>query len=62
MPKLKQIKVPNPGSKEAQTIGCACPVMDNCYGKGYMGRENIFIVNSSCSVHNKNKEKKHVSN
>ena len=28
---------PNPGSKEAQVLGCVCPVLDNSYGRGYLG-------------------------
>ena len=33
---------PNPGSKEAQVLGCVCPVLDNSYGKGYLGDGEKF--------------------
>ena len=50
---------PNPGSEEARKAGCSCPVMDNGYGKGYMGGvkdedgNTIFVVNLSCKIHGK---------
>lgn len=43
--------IPNPGSKEAQTIGCTCPVYDNCHGQGYMGIEGVFVYRGDCPVH-----------
>ena len=42
---------PNPGSDEAVEMGCICPIMDNHYGKGYMGNPDVFIYNSDCPVH-----------
>jgi hypothetical protein len=45
-------KIPSPGSKEAILLGCVCPVMDNEYGKGYMGIADTFVINSSCKIHN----------
>jgi hypothetical protein len=42
---------PNPGTKEAEAIGCLCPVLDNCHGKGYMGQEGIFVFTVNCPVH-----------
>ena len=44
-------KTPNPGSREAQEKGCTCPVMDNNYGKGYMGQEGLFVYNMECLIH-----------
>lgn len=48
---------PNPGSKEAVAMGCTCPVMDNSYGRGYMGGvedsdgSTVFVVVTSCPLH-----------
>lgn len=44
-------KTPNPGSKEAINKGCTCPVMDNGYGRGYMGQEGMFVYNTTCPLH-----------
>ena len=44
-------KIPNPGSDEAIALGCSCPVMDNEYGKGYMGMEDTFIYSTACPLH-----------
>ena len=44
---------PSPGSEEAQDLGCTCPVMDNEYGKGYMGMKDTFVYSSTCSLHGK---------
>lgn len=44
---------PPPGSKEARRLGCTCPVIDNCYGRGYMGQSGVFIVNGGCPIHAK---------
>ena len=49
--------VPNPGTQEAIDAGCICPVMDNHYGRGYMGMEDVFIYTAGCPVHTP-KEKK----
>ena len=47
---------PNPGSKEAQVLGCVCPVLDNSYGKGYLGdgEKFGFIMNEHCPIHGTN--------
>lgn len=49
------MKIPNPGTKEAIDQGCKCPVMDNCYGKGYHwypGKEiEQFIYSEECNLH-----------
>ena len=44
---------PNPGSEEAQALGCICPVMDNRNGKGMYEKdgEPVFIFNTGCPVH-----------
>lgn len=42
---------PNPGSKEAQNMGCLCPVLDNANGKGYMCIEGIFVYREDCPIH-----------
>jgi len=51
---------PNPGSKEALDQGCLCAVMDNAYGKGYLGGVKgkdgniIFVVTDNCPLHGVN--------
>ena len=47
---------PNPGSKEAQVLGCVCPVLDNSYGKGYLGdgEKFGFVMNEHCPIHGTN--------
>jgi hypothetical protein len=51
----KPSKPPNnflrPGSDKAQKAGCTCPVMDNEYGKGYLGQDNIFVYSGGCPIH-----------
>lgn len=49
---------PNPGSDDAIKIGCSCPVIDNCHGRGYMGGglldesgNTVFVINCDCPVH-----------
>jgi hypothetical protein len=46
---------PNPGSPEAQDQGCACPVLDNHYGRGMKGKdgEALFWINGECTIHGK---------
>lgn len=49
--------VPNPGSPEAKATGCACPVMDNCHGRGYLGGVRsdggtlVFVLTEGCPLH-----------
>jgi hypothetical protein len=44
--------VPNPGSKEAQELGCTCPVIDNHNGKGFLSDgELAFWYAENCPVH-----------
>lgn len=50
-------RVPNPGSQEAVSAGCKCPVLDNGHGRGYMGGvvdadgRPLFIYSAACPVH-----------
>jgi hypothetical protein len=48
---IKKEKTPNAGSDEAVDLGCTCPIMDNEYGKGYMGMEDVFVFNTQCPLH-----------
>ncbi len=44
--------IPNPGSIEAQKMGCACPVIDNEHGKGIRVKgEQLFWINDECALH-----------
>lgn len=46
--------IPNPGSREARDKGCACPVIDNGYGRGYRyapGTETQFVIHPDCPLH-----------
>jgi hypothetical protein len=45
---------PNLGSKEAQNMGCLCPVLDNAHGKGYMGMKDVFVYRQDCPLHCEN--------
>jgi len=49
---------PNPGSDEAMNLGCTCPRMDNCHGKGINGDGRLFWINQKCPVHGKATHKK----
>ena len=46
-------KTPTPGSPEARAIGCTCPMMDNCNGKGYCF--GGFVIRQNCPVHGVNR-------
>ena len=52
-------KQPNPGSPEAVSKGCTCPVMDNNSGRGYRGamrgtgKEVVFVMVEDCPLHGK---------
>ena len=41
--------VPNPGSDEAVSRGCTCPVGDNARGRGLPG--GTFWINEGCPLH-----------
>ncbi len=42
---------PNPGSQQAIDGGCICAVMDNEYGRGWMGQEGVFSMREDCPMH-----------
>ena len=43
---------PNPGSPEAVSAGCTCPVMDNAHGKGFMFCGQLaFYMAGDCPLH-----------
>lgn len=43
---------PNPGSKEAITKSCKCPVLDNNFGKGIIiGGKPRFWIADDCPLH-----------
>jgi hypothetical protein len=48
-------KPPNPGSAEAQQLGCKCAVMDNAYGRGcgYQDENGnpMFWITEGCPLH-----------
>ena len=48
---IEKEKIPNAGSDEAIDLGCTCPIMDNEYGKGYIGMEDVFVFNTQCPLH-----------
>jgi len=48
---IEKEKIPNAGSDQAIDLGCTCPIMDNEYGKGYMGMEDVFVFNTQCPLH-----------
>lgn len=54
MTQVLNTRKPNPGTREAGEAGCTCPVMDNSYGKGYMGQEGVFVYTMSCPIHTAN--------
>lgn len=41
----------NPGSDAAMDAGCICPVLDNEYGRGYMGVSDVFVMRDGCPIH-----------
>ena len=43
------MSVPNPGSDEAITLGCTCPVIDNRRGLGVM--RDTFWIDGDCPLH-----------
>ena len=42
---------PNPGSDEAVSQGCLCPILDNAKGKGAWGDPGTFWIAPSCPLH-----------
>lgn len=51
---MADIKKPNPGSKEAQDMGCICPVLDNEYGDEKL-TGGMFYITEGCPVHGSEK-------
>lgn len=43
--------IPNPGSDDAISLGCTCPVLDNGRGSGYMGESGVFVYTMGCPIH-----------
>ena len=43
--------LPNPGGDEAVKMGCTCPVLENCRGRGYTGMSDCFVFTLNCPVH-----------
>jgi len=46
-------KDPKPGSREAESAGCRCPVFDNAHGRGRYGDGEKYgwIVSEDCRMH-----------
>lgn len=44
-------KTPNPGSRDARTLGCLCPVSPNNYGER-PPYDDGWIVTLDCPIHN----------
>lgn len=50
-------KPPSPGSKEAISQRCCCPILDNNHGAGFKyGVETVFWINEHCPLHGVSKE------
>lgn len=50
--RFEQRGIPNPGSRESQTRGCQCPVLDNHHGRGIvMEHERVFWITVGCPLH-----------
>jgi len=47
----KESTILKPGSDEAVEEGCECPILDNCHGRGYMGQDEVYVVNAECPMH-----------
>lgn len=48
-----------PGSRIASEVGCTCPVLDNCYGKGFRTDESgqpIYWMSLVCPIHGEKKD------
>ncbi len=46
------MSLPNPGSDDARSQGCTCPVMDNCRGAGIPTSTGVcFYYASDCPMH-----------
>lgn len=47
----KHDPTPNPGSKEAQKLGCICPVIDNNHGRSAPWPPDNWYFTVGCPVH-----------
>lgn len=45
------MKQPNPGSDEAISNGCICPVLDNGHGNEDLGDMRGFYIAAGCPIH-----------
>lgn len=49
--------IPTPGSRDAGSMGCTCPIIDNGHGHGYMGGLKdkdgnvMFVTQADCPLH-----------
>ena len=48
---------PNPGSPEAQALGCTCPILDNNYGAGSGWGPDKWWITEGCPVHTGKEQK-----
>lgn len=44
-------EIPNPGSPDAQDLGCSCPVFENNRGLGIDGQPGVFVYLVGCLLH-----------
>jgi len=49
--KAEEMAAGAPGSALARRNGCRCPLMDNHYGRGYMGLAGIYVMTEDCPIH-----------
>ena len=45
--------IPNPGSDEAQAMGCRCAVFDNNHGRSAPWPPDGWWINATCPIHAK---------
>jgi len=48
-----------PGSRIATEAGCTCPVIDNCYGKGFRqdaSGQPMYWMSTNCPIHGHRKD------
>ncbi len=45
--------VPDPGSNEAVSRGCTCPILDNAHGEGWLvgSGEIVYFISQGCPIH-----------
>ena len=49
--KTKPDSTAPPGSDAAIAAGCLCPILDNEYGRGWMGQEGVYCHSGDCPLH-----------